>query len=202
MAKSTFGKSAGGNSNTADLKREVAVLATIAYPSLTEPDQQSGKFGAMFLVDNDEPTLEALRELVLDHAEAVTGERAVPRKWHDPIRDGDEAGTNGGFAFKHPAFRGGKTVFRAKTNFAPTCLDGEARTPVEPGEIRGGDKVVVAVSAYSFNNQSAGVAFSLGGIWRVADGTEVIERGGGGGGASFQKFDASRIKFSRPRTEY
>jgi hypothetical protein len=198
MAKSSFGaKKSGG---AVDLDREIAVVGTLAYPYFAVPDEQSGKYSCILIVENDESTLAELRELVADHAEALCGNRELNAKHIDPIRDGDEPGTNGGYAQKHPSFRG-QTFFRAKSNYQPKCFEGEARTPVDVTEIRGGDKVIQAVKAYHFNNQSAGVSLSLNGVWRIAKGNVIIERGGGGG-SSFSRFDAGKVKFSRGSGEF
>lgn len=197
MNKFAAAKAATTGNSAPNLKREVAVVGTLAYPSISEPDE-NGKYSTLLIVDPKEETLHELIELVEDHAEALTGKRQLTGRHFDPIRDGDEPSKSGeGFAFKHPAFRG-KTVVRLKSNFAPKTVHGPRREPIAATEIHGGDEVAVGVSAYSYNNQSSGVALSLGAIWLTRPGDERIERGGAVG-SSFGKIDASRLRFVNPR---
>jgi len=52
---------------------------------------------------------------------------------------------------------------------------------------------VVEVSAYGYDNQSSGVALSLGKIWLVKKGETKIDRGSGGG--NVKRLDRSRLQF-------
>lgn len=183
---------ATAETNAADFK-SVEILATICYPDLVTPDPQSGKWQALFLVTDPE-SVEAVTAL-RDRAFADK----FPRKeytsmYHDPIRDANEKGPSGDFAFKHPIFREDGVVIRAKTGFEPTCVWGPNQSPIEAAEIHGGDQVVVEVGAYAFDNQSKGVSFSLGRIWLIDKGKVKVERGAGGS-ANVQRIDRSRLQF-------
>lgn len=181
--------------SVADLKRTIVAVGTIAYPSLVEVDEQSGKYAGLFLIDPESESAQLLRDLVVDHSMAVFGKAELPPRAHNPIRSGDEPAASGdGLAFKNDAFRK-MIVIRAKTQFAPACFVGPDREPCDASEIRGGDQVAVEITAYGFNNQSSGVAFSMGAIWKIADGEVRIERGAGGGGGGFAKLDTSKLNF-------
>ncbi len=205
MAVSSFGKSqapakgagAGGRaaSSDIDLKAVVPVVATVCYTNGWEKDEKSDAYGGLFVVEPGEPTYQNLKDLVAAHAEALTGQPELGPRHHNPLREGDEIGTNGGFAFKDPFFRG-KKVFRAKSKFAPTFMDSDQNL-IDASMVCGGDRVVVEIQAYNFNNQSAGVAFSLGGIMLLEKGDRVIERGGSSGSA-LKRFDLSGVKFKKP----
>jgi hypothetical protein len=197
MNKFALAKS-GEKIDPAALKRTVAVVGIIAYPSLAEPDE-NGKFNCLVAVDPDEPSLKDLQKLVGDHAETLTGKRQLSGRFHDPLRDGDEPGKDGsGFAFKNDIFRG-RVVFRAKTGFQPMTVAGPHREKCDPAQIRGGDHVVVEVSGFSFSNQSAGVGISLNAIWQLRAGDVVVDKGGSAGSA-FGKLDTSRLKFVDPKS--
>jgi hypothetical protein len=194
----TFKPKGAKSFSEAELKRSVALVGVLAYPSVAQPDE-NGKHSTLVIIEPDEETLADLRELVADHAEATFGERTLGARHHDPIRSGDEPSRDGkGYAFKHPAFRG-KYVVRLKSSFAPNCVAGQRRDKIDPSEIRGGDHVVVEVSAFGFNNQSSGVGLSLNAIWQLRPGDVVIEKGGSSG-SSFSKLDTSKLKFVDPKS--
>jgi hypothetical protein len=176
-----------------NLKRTVVLHATLAYPSFTEPDEQSGKYATLAIIDPNDPTFAELEELVRDHSIDLCGEETLPARFHNPLRDGDERKDANTFTFKNDAFRG-KAVVRLKSAFQPACFAGEDRHSIEVSEIRGGDEVLVEVTAFNFSNQSSGVALSLGAVWKVADGKTRIEKGAASGG-SFGGVDVSKFKF-------
>ncbi len=178
----------------ATLKREIAVHGVVAYPTVTEPDPETGKYSTLLIIPRNEPTLETLLELIGDHAEALTGSRTLGAKYHNPIRDADERKPNGELVFKHAGFRGDNVVVRLKSGFAPKCFYGANKTPCDPGEIKGGDECLVGIQAFHFNNQSAGVALSLSAILLIGKTEHVIEKGQGGG-TSFDSLDLSGVKF-------
>lgn len=188
-------------SKDVDLKRIVAVHAIIAYPSLDEVDDRSGKYSALFLVDPDDSKsgLAALKKLIADHSEAVLGKRKIPKGSHHPLGRCDDVKPDGTVRFKHSFFTAHPdwVAFRAKSNFQPSCVAGASQTSVEPEEIRGGAEVVVEIQAYGYKNQSSGVALSLGGVWQINPPEVAIERGGASG-SSFKKMDASKFDFKTP----
>lgn len=176
-----------------DLKRAVAVFGLVAYPSLTQPSEASGKYDTLFIVDPTDPTYADLEALVGDLAEDLCGSRELPPRYHNPLRDGDEKKPDGSWTFKHDAFRG-KAVVRLKSAFQPKCYFGPRQTPCDAAEIKGGDECVIEITGFNFNNQSAGVALSLGPVWQINPGSVSIERGGSGG-TSFANIDSSRFQF-------
>jgi hypothetical protein len=180
------------SSNDVDLKRSVSIRCTVAYPSLVELGTLDNKHSVLAIVDSNDPKLKLLHDLILDCVQAASGKRTFPAGWHNPIRDGDEVKPNGGYVFQHEAFRGNKTVLRAKTQFAPRPIWGAKKAPCDPGEIEGGDECIVAFGAYYFSKGAQGIGLSLNGIWLIKKGVTKIERGGS---ANFSDFDTSGIEF-------
>jgi hypothetical protein len=176
------------------------IRATICYPALESPDERSGnKFNALFLVrDPDDQAV--LAEMVADACEETFRTRTLPSGAHNPLRDCNERTPSGENAFKHSIFRTpGGLVLRAKTAYQPECFWGPNETAITPSEINGGDEVIVTLSTYGYNNQSSGVAFSLGRIWLIAKGETRVERGSGAG-ANVRRIDRSRIRFTEIQT--
>jgi hypothetical protein len=174
------------------VNREIAVRCRIAYPEIVTPNSDTGKFQAVLILEDE--AAKQVEALVGDVAEATFGARELKGRLLNPIRSGDEPNRSGdGLAFRDAAFRG-KTVVRAKSGFPPKCFQGRDREPITPDMIRGGDHCIVAVKAYGYNNQSAGVGISLGAIWFVKKGETTIERGGSGG-SSFGNIDTNGIDF-------
>lgn len=171
----------------------VEVRGTIAYPSLVEPDERSGKFNCLLLIEKGSASEEAINDLVDAAAKDEFGDKGIPAGGFNPIRDSNEKKPDGEFAFKHPAFRDDCIVVRLKTGFDPVCVWGPNETPCDAEEIHGGDDVIIEVSAYAYNNQSAGVGLSLGRIWRLRAGEQRIERGSGS--ANVKRLDRSGLKF-------
>jgi hypothetical protein len=187
-------KAAG--SKSLELKASVPVFCTLAYPSLTEPDEQSGKFSVLAILDPAEPTTEDILTLVRAHSIELTGEEELPAGYHNPVRSGDEINpATRKLVFAHAAFRD-KLVVRLKSAYQPKAYFGPQETPCDVSQIRGGDQCVVEISAYGYNNQSRGVALSLGAIWQIAPGAVKIEKGASSG-ASFSKVDKSRFTFGK-----
>lgn len=174
----------------------VEVLGVLAYPSIVEPDPQSGnKFNTLVLI-TDPDDQKKLEELVAAACEQTFRSPELPPGAHNPLRDANEKNRAGEFAFKHPSFRvPGGMVVRAKTAFQPQCVWGPNETEIDPSEINGGDQVVVQISAYGYSNQSQGVGLSLGRVWLVKKGETKIERGSGAG-ANVQRIDRSRLRFN------
>jgi hypothetical protein len=176
-----------------DLKRIINVHGTLAFTSLTEPDQQSGKFSTLLIIDPESKHYQELEALVQDHSIALTGEPDLPARFHNPIREGDEKKSATEYTMKDEAFRGMKFV-RLKSGYMPTLFTGENRVRTDISKAQGGDEVLIEVSAYNFSNQSSGVALSMGAIWLINKGERVIERGGASG-SSFSNIDSSRFEF-------
>jgi hypothetical protein len=174
----------------------IEIQATIAYPSIVSPDPRSGdKYNGLFLV-TDPDSQEALRALVAEASELTFRTPQLPPGAHNPLRDSNERLPSGEFAFKHPAFRvEGGLVIRAKTGYQPETVAGPNEMPVDPAEINGGDLVVAQIGAYGYQNQSTGVALSLGRIWQIGKGKDRIERGAGSA-ANVRRIDRSRLRFS------
>lgn len=173
----------------------IEVLARIAYPEIAQPlPEAGGKYVALFLVE-DQPSREALEELVADLTEATFRSRTLPPGAHDPLRDANERKPSGEYAFRHPAFRvNNGLVFRAKTAYQPDCVWGPNEVPIEAGEIQGGDEVLVQISGYAYANQSRGVGLSMGRLWLLRKGEVRIERGTGSQ-AAVRRIDRSRLQF-------
>ena len=173
----------------------IEVLARIAYPEIKEPSAEAGgKYVALFLVE-DAASREALEELVGDLSLATFRSRDLPPGAHDPLRDANERKPSGEYAFRHPAFRvDNGLVFRAKTGYQPACVWGPNETPIDAGEIQGGDEVLVQVSGYAYSNQSRGVGLSMGRVWLLRKGDVRIERGTGSQ-AAVRRIDRSRLQF-------
>jgi hypothetical protein len=173
----------------------IEVIATIAYPEISTPNEQSGKFQALLLVKDQESIdgLVSIRDK--SHREKFPNAKGYDSSFHDPIRDANEMTGAGEYAFRNKEFRvEGAVVIRPKTGFAPTCVWGPNQAPIDASEIHGGDEVVCEISAYSYSNQSRGTAFSLGKIWLIRKGTVRIERGAGGA-SNVKRIDTSRLKF-------
>lgn len=171
------------------------ITCIIAYPNLVEKDPQSDKFAALMLVTDPE-SQQTLRDLVEQSCMETFRSPELPPGAHDPLRDPNERNPAGELAFKHPAFRvDDGLVIRAKTGYQPTCVWGPSETVIDASEINGGDECVVQVSTYGYNNQSKGVAFSLGRIWLINKGDQKIERGTGAS-ANVRKIDRSRLRFT------
>jgi hypothetical protein len=177
------------------------VRAIACYPCLETPDERSGgKFNSLFLIRDPEDQ-EVVAEMVADSSEETFRTRTLPPGAHNPLRDCDEKTPSGEYAFKHPIFRTpGGIVLRAKTSYQPQCVWGPNEVEISPSEIHGGDEVIVTLSTYAYNNQSAGVAFSLGRIWLISKGEVRVERGSGAG-ANVRRIDRSRIRFTDPQTD-
>lgn len=176
------------------------VRAIIAYPSIETPDERAGgKFNALFYVVDPEDQ-DVLIQMVGDSCQETFRTRTLPPGAHNPLRDCNERIPSGEYAFKHPIFRTpGGVVLRAKTSFQPQCVWGPNETEISPSEIHGGDHVIVTLSTYGYQNQSAGVAFSLGRIWLIAKGETKVERGSGAG-ANVRRIDRSKIRFTDAQT--
>jgi len=174
----------------------VEILGVLAYPSIVEPDPQSGnKFNTLVLITDPEDQ-QKLEELVAAACEQTFRSSKLPPGAHNPLRDANEKNHAGEFAFKHPSFRvKDGMVVRAKTAYQPQCVWGPNETEIDPSEIHGGDTVVVQISAYGYSNQSQGVGLSLGRIWLVEKGETRIERGSGAG-ANVKRIDRSRLRFN------
>ncbi len=174
----------------------VEVLGVLAYPSIVEPDSQSGnKFNTLVLI-TDPDDQQKLQELVASACEQTFRSSTLPPGAHNPLRDANEKNRTGEYAFKHPSFRvDGGMVVRVKTAYQPQCVWGPNETVIEPSEIHGGDKVAVQISAYGYSNQSQGVGLSLGRIWLIEKGETKIERGSGAG-ANVKRIDRSRLRFN------
>lgn len=175
---------------------QAEIIAVIAYPSIVNPDPQSGdKYVALLLVVDPE-SQQVLRDLMRDACQQTFRSEELPPGAHDPLRDSNEKNHAGEFAFKHPAFRvPGGLVVRAKTSYQPKCVWGPSEEEIDPSQINGGDTVVVQVAAYGYNNQSKGVGISLGRIWLTGKGETKIERGSGAG-ANVRRIDRSRLQFA------
>jgi hypothetical protein len=176
------------------------VRGIMAYPSIETPDERSGgKYNALLYVTDPEDQA-VLAEMVADACEETFRTRTLPPGAHNPLRDCNEKTPSGEYAFKHPIFRTpGGIVLRAKTSYQPQCVWGPNETEISPSEINGGDEVIVTLSTYGYNNQSAGVAFSLGRIWLISKGEVRVERGSGAG-ANVRRIDRSKIRFTNPQT--
>jgi hypothetical protein len=174
----------------------VEVLGVLAYPSIVEPDPQSGnKFNTLVLITDPEDQ-QKLEELVAAACEQTFRSPKLPPGAHNPLRDANEKNHAGEYAFKHPSFRvAGGMVVRAKTAYQPQCVWGPEETEIDASEIHGGDKVAVQISAYGYSNQSQGVGLSLGRIWLIKKGETKIERGSGAG-ANIKRIDRSRLRFN------
>lgn len=174
----------------------VEIIGTLAYPSIQQPDPQSGdKYNTLVLIDEPEYQ-QALRDLVSAASEQTFRSPNLPPGAHNPLRDSNEKNHAGEYAFKHPAFRvPGGMVIRAKTSFQPKCVWGPSEEEIDPSQINGGDRVVVEISAYGYSNQSQGVGLSLGRIWLIGKGDTKIERGSGAG-ANVRRIDRSRLQFT------
>lgn len=174
------------------------IQGVICYPNLVDKDPQSDKYAALLLV-TDEDSKQALSEMVADASEQTFRTAELPAGSHNPLRDANEKNAAGEYAFKHPIFRQGGMVVRAKTGFQPECVWGPNRTTIEPSEINGGDDVVVELSAYGYNNQSKGCGISLGRVWLIGKGAQKVERGTGSG-ANIKRIDRSRLRFTSEAT--
>jgi hypothetical protein len=176
----------------------IEIKAIICYPSLVEPDPQSGnKYNALLLV-RDEESQQMLQDLVGDATEQTFRSRQLPPGAHNPLRQADERTPSGELAFKHPVFRvEGGMVVRVKSGYQPTCVAGRDQQPIAASEIRGGDEVVVEVTAYGYSNQSQGVGLSFNRVWRTRKGEIAVERGSGGG-ANVRRLDRSNLRFDDP----
>jgi hypothetical protein len=173
----------------------VEILGVICYPSLVEPDPKSGdKYNALILI-TDPMSQQALRDLVATASEQTFRTPELPRGAHNPLRSVDERTPAGELAFKHPVFRvPNGMVVRVKTGYQPTCVWGPQETPIEPGEIRGGDHVVVEVAAYGYANQSSGVGLSLNRVWLIRKGEVAVERGSSAA-ANVRRLNRSNLRF-------
>lgn len=171
------------------------IECVVCYPNFVEKDPQSEKYAALLLI-TDPDAKETLKAMVAQSCLETFRTEQLPSGAHNPLRDSNERNASGEFAFKHPAFRDdGAMVIRAKTGYAPNCVWGPNETPIDGGEITGGDNCVVQVSTYGFANQSRGVAFSLGRVWLISKGTQKIERGAGAG-MNVKRLDRSKLRFS------
>ena len=178
-------------------KATIAVQGVLAYPALTTPDEQSGAYQALIIVDPGSEDFRKIEALVRANSLEKFKSEDLPPRAFNPIRSGDEPAQRGdGYAFRNEAFRG-KAFVRGKTKFQPTVVWGPDQTPIDPSEVHGGDTVVVELSAYAYDNQSRGVALSLGKIWLIARGTNRIERGASGG-AALSGYDRSKLRFDVP----
>lgn len=177
-------------------KEKIQVICYVGYPEISEPNED-GKYSVMCLV-TDPASIESVKLLVGLESELGFKSKEIPAGAFNPIRSAQERKPDGEFAFKSPFIneKEGAIVFRAKSGFAPKTFFGPNQTACDAADIHGGDECVVEVSAYSYSNQSSGVAFSLGGIWQINPGNRELERGGSGG--SFAGFDASKLKFRKP----
>lgn len=178
-----------------DLKSRVVVSATCAYPEVAELNER-GQYSCLFIVPKDSDDLQPLRQLLRFHIQSKFQQPTLPPGAFDPLRDADEMDqASGQYKFKPQPFRGGNVVFRAKSRYDVPVFDGEDRQLVHDKRIlRGGDPVLVELSAYAYSNQSQGVALSLASIWRIGAGDVLIEKGGSAGSA-FAHYDTAKIRF-------
>ena len=178
-------------------KQPIQISAIIGYPNLVDPDE-NGKYSVLFRITDPE-SIAAVKALALKEAERgfpeLNGE--LPPGAHNPIRSAQERKADGTFAFKSEFINKaeGAIVIRAKSGFAPKTASGEKAIPCDPADIEGGDEVCAVITGYSYNNQSSGVAFSLGNILLVNKGDGELQRGGSGGSFAF---DVSKLNFRKP----
>lgn len=179
-------------------KQPIQINGVIGYPNICDSDE-NGKYSALFLITEPE-TISAVKALFKKEAERgfpeLNGE--LPPGAHNPIRSAQERKPDGSFAFKSEFINSkeGAIVIRAKSGFAPKTASGQQMLPCDPQDIEGGDEISAVITGYAYNNQSSGVAFSLGNILLVNKGNGELQRGGSGG--SFAGFDVSKLNFRKP----
>lgn len=177
-------------------KQKIQIVCHVGYPEIAEPNED-GKYSVLALV-SDPAQIGAVEDLLKAECQHGFQSDEVPAGAFNPVRSAQEKKPDGEFAFKSGFINEKECaiVLRAKSGFQPKTIFGPNQTPCDAADIRGGDECVIEVSAYSYKNQSTGVAFSLNGIWKINAGNGELERGGSGG--AFSGFDSSKLNFRAP----
>ncbi|HEY5259610.1 MAG TPA: ssDNA-binding protein [Rhabdochlamydiaceae bacterium] len=145
-------------------------LARLSYPALIEPKAFQGKgeakYSATLLISKKDPKLKLLQEKInAAMTEKFGAEAKWPKRWMNPLRDGDEEKPD------QPAYRGMVFVKAgAKEDKRPQCLgpDGDL---LDPSELYPGCWVKASVIAYAYEYMGkSGAGFALKGIQKVKDG--------------------------------
>ena len=188
-------KPAAGRAAAAVESGPFEVQAKIAYAaSLIEPDDKTGMRSCLLYI-TDEESIDAVNRAVAAKCLETFGEEDIPEGGIDPRRDANEADRANNYSFKHPIFREGGMILRAKTKFEVSAVWGPNETEIDVSEITGGDEVVATINLYGYNNQSTGVGVGLNKLWLISKGKVKVERGSGGSGANVVRIDRSKLKF-------
>ena len=153
----------------------------ISFPNIFQAsafaEGQTKKFSATFIMDEDHPQMEALKEAVEKVAEAKW-DKKIPSSLKRPLRDGEEKDLDG--------FGEGTVFFNASNTKRPVLKDKDLSALVEDdGKPYAGCFVNAIIKPWAQDNQyGKRINFSLEGIQFVRDGDSF-----GGGGTTTEDFD-------------
>lgn len=147
-------------------------VGRVSFPDVFEPTQVNGagdfKYRMKLVFDPTDPaTAEGLEKLraEVEAAAAKKWPSGKPKKFHDPLQDGDESG--------RPEYAGMVTLqLTAKDNRPPQVVDQQVRN-IDPksGNFYSGCYAKCSYNVYAWEYMNkGGVSFGLGNIQKVGDG--------------------------------
>lgn len=143
----------------------------LSYPHLFEKyGDQNPKYQAVLIIPKkDRETYRLLREAV--DAATEDGKQklwggVVPKKFEDPIRDGDDPDV------EDPNYADCWYI-SPKTTTKPRIIDLDTDEILDQEEIYAGCYVRAAVKAYPYDNKLKGVGFALNLVQKIGDGERI-----------------------------
>ena len=156
----------------------------ISFPNIFNAsafaEGQTKKFSATFIMDDDHPQMEMLKEAI-EKTAVAKWDKKIPSSLKRPLRDGEEKDLDG--------FGEGTIFFNASNTKRPVLKDKDLSALVEDdGKPYAGCYVNAIVKPWAQDNGfGKRINFSLEGIQFVRDGDAF---GGGGSTADAEDFDA------------
>lgn len=154
---------------TGEVRLSYAHLFTPVLPANAQPGQQA-KYSVCLLIDKkDAATLKLVRDAIQnalnDGASKKFGGK-VPKKWHDPLRDGDEEKD----LDRNPEYAGCYFI-NANSLRKPGLIDRRGQEIIDPDELKSGDYAKVDINFFAYTNTgNSGVGCSINNVLKTRDG--------------------------------
>ena len=154
---------------TGEIRLSYAHLFTPTLPANAAPGQQA-KYSVCLLIDKkDEKTLKLIREAVQHALTAGVSTKfggKTPKKWHDPLRDGDAEKD----LDRNPEYAGCYFI-NCSSQRKPGLVDRRGVEILDPDELKSGDYAKADINFYPYSNTgNAGVACGINNVLKTRDG--------------------------------